>query len=266
MTSLHDLLHLARTAGNAAAGYLRSATPPERAADWGRKGRSDFVTEVDRRAEEIIAGILLDGAPGSTVMGEELTPQAAASSLTWVVDPLDGTTNFLHGYPSFGVSIAAVVDATLQVGVVVDVGRGGVYAAAVGHGATVDGHPLAVSPGRAPADALIGTGFPFKHPEEMPRYLEQFHTVLSRTSGVRRAGAAALDLVDVARGRLDGFWELRLAPWDVAAGTLIVREAGGIVTNVAGHSDVVTHGSIIAGNPAIHAWLLETMAEVDGTR
>lgn len=237
-----------------------TALPPINPAAWTSKGHHDWVTEVDRHAEALIREVLLRGAPGSTVVGEELNPGAIESGLVWIVDPLDGTTNFLHGYPQYAVSIAAARDGVLEAGVILDVPRECVYGAVRGKGAWLGDTRLQVSEITNPAHALLGTGYPFKQLEELDRYLEQFRTILPLTSGVRRAGSAALDLADVAAGRLDGFWELSLAPWDVAAGVLLVREAGGVVTDLDGREAGLTHGPIVAGNPALHGWLLETVS------
>lgn len=257
---------MARAAAEPAAAYIRTAPRPPAGPEWSAKGLLDYVTEVDRGSERLIASFLTKAVPGSEVLGEEYSPQRAERTqsptqpqLMWVVDPLDGTTNYLHGYPQYAVSIAAVVDGRLAAGVVLDVERNVVYHATAGGGAWCGGERLAVSQVTEPNLSLIGTGFPFRTPEHMPRYLRHFVAISAATSGIRRAGAASLDLVDVARGRFDGFWELDLAPWDVAAGTLIVREAGGIVTDLKGSPDVVCHGPKVAGNPAIHAWLTELL-------
>ena len=259
MNQHQDLLHLATTAARRGAEHIRSITRPVDPADWGLKGVSDFVTRVDRDTESLIGEVLLAGTPGAVVLGEELTPGASGSGLVWVVDPLDGTTNYLHGYPAYGVSIAAMVEGELAAGVVVDVSRNVLYHATAGGGAWCGERRLRVSQVTEPALALIGTGFPFKVPDVLPAYLEQFATILQRSSGIRRAGAASLDFVDLALGRLDGFWELYLAPWDVAAGALILREAGGMVTDQEGREPVLRHGAFVAGNPAIHAWLLSVL-------
>ncbi|UCG85132.1 MAG: inositol monophosphatase [Gemmatimonadota bacterium] len=253
-----DLLQVAKAAAEKAAQHIRSVSQPPDPASWDLKGVSDFVTQVDRDSEQIIQDILLREFPDSIVVGEELSPGSSGSGddLVWIVDPLDGTTNFLHGYPAYAVSIAAQRDGVLKAGVVVNVHRGQVYTASVGCGAWCGDVRLRVSHTKEPTSALIGTGFPFKTLDLMPEYLQQFSTILNSTSGVRRAGSAALDLVDVALGRFDGFWELSLAPWDIAAGTLLVREAGGVVTDIVGQPTVVRQGSIVAGNPVIHAWLL----------
>ncbi len=251
----HDLLRLAMSAAERGARYVRETGRPSDPAAWGRKAQHDFVTGVDREAERLVAETLLAGEPGSVVMGEELSPGAASADLVWVVDPLDGTTNYLHGYPQYGVSIAALVHGKLAVGVIADITRNILYHGTEGGGAWCGDARLGVSHITDPGVALIGTGFPFRTPELMTRYLRQFGAVMRAVSGVRRAGAAALDLVDVALGRFEGFWELSLAPWDMAAGTLLIREAGGVVTDVEGSSDLVKHGSIVAGNAAIHTWL-----------
>jgi myo-inositol-1(or 4)-monophosphatase len=257
---LKDLVDVARRAAGRAASELRRVTP-EDVHHWDEKGRHDFVTDADRRTEALITQALTHDAPGSTVVGEELSPHSDRSGeVVWIVDPLDGTTNFLHGYPQYAVSIGCLLQGTLRVGVVHDVVRDVAYWGATGLGAWAgDDRQLHVSRLSQPRRALVGTGFPFKELTTLRTYLDQFAAVLGATSGIRRAGAAALDLVDVAAGRLDCFWELRLAPWDVAAGALLVREAGGTVTTLEGSPDVVQHGSVVAGNPVLHAWLVDLL-------
>ena len=254
-----ELLDTAIEAAKKAANHIKTVERPNDPSLWGLKGTADFVTQVDRDCEEMIAEKLLGDFPDSVVMGEEFSPDVGSSlsGVTWVVDPLDGTTNYLHDYPAYAVSIAAMTDDSLVAGVVVDVLRDRVYNAYLGGGARCNETAIQVSSVHEIPKALIGTGFPFRSLHLLPRYLQQFTKILTSTSGVRRAGAAALDLIDVAAGRLDGFWELALAPWDVAAGTLIVREAGGIVSDTVGNPNVVQQGPIVAGNPVVHAWLLE---------
>ena len=260
MLKHHELAQHALTAAHHAAEYLRSIDAPPDRTSWDLKGTADFVTDVDRTAERMIADALLAKYPDAVVMGEELSPHATDGSLVWIVDPLDGTTNFLHQYPACAVSIAARVDGELAAGVVADVWHNVLYRASAGGGAWCGDQRMQVSSVTEPADSLIGTGFPFKALDLLPRYLRQLGSILRATSGVRRAGSAALDLVDTALGRFEGFWELSLAPWDVAAGTLIVREAGGRVTDLKGSDDVIRQGPIVAGNPTIHAWLLDILA------
>jgi len=256
----NDLVKLAERAAVRAADYLRTAVRPA-VHTWTEKSQHDFVTEIDRAAEAMIAEVILRDAPESVIVGEELSPQRVAQGeLVWIVDPLDGTTNFLHGYPQYAVSIGCVADGKLVAGVVHDVCRKRTYKATRGGGAFEEDTRLSVSAVTDSRRALIGTGFPFKALKLLHVYLAQFAAVTGAASGIRRAGAAALDLVDVAAGRLDGFWELQLAPWDVAAGALLIREAGGIVTRADGAADVLRSdgdGSIVAGNATMHKWLID---------
>jgi len=255
----NDLVKVAERAAARAATYIRAARRP-RGEAWTEKGRHDFVTDVDRASEALIAEALTRDVPGSRVVGEELTPELAApGEVVWIVDPLDGTTNYLHGYPQYAVSIGCAVRGELCAGVVHDVPRDVAYRATTGGGAWVGDERLAVSTLREPNRALVGTGFPFKDQALLDVYLRQFAAVMANTSGIRRAGAAALDLVDLAAGRFDGFWELSLAPWDVAAGVVLVREAGGHVTRLDGSERVLGHGAIVAGNPAMHRWLVDLL-------
>jgi myo-inositol-1(or 4)-monophosphatase len=226
---------------------------------WISKGMRDWVTAADRTSEEIIQNILLAGEPGSRVLGEELSPDTDTAGLVWVVDPLDGTANFVHGFPSYAVSIAAAVDGVLELGVVLHVPLNRLSQAARGGGAWEDGAPLRVSSIADPGHALIGTGFPYRDFSRLDRYVGQLSRVMQGATGVRRPGSAAIDLADVAAGRFDGFWELRLAPWDIAAGTMLVREAGGRVTDFGGRDLGIEHTEVLAGNPAIHRWLIEVL-------
>jgi myo-inositol-1(or 4)-monophosphatase len=274
MNSSLDLLDLAAHAAERAAEYIRSAALHDQVPRSRRntdpnglerysptdKGHHDWVSEIDREAEALIAEILGRGAPESRLVGEESSPDLVHSGLVWIVDPLDGTTNFLHGYPQYAVSIAAAIDGQLEVAVVIDVTRELRYGAARGLGAWLGDERLRVSAVTDPGRALLGTGFPFKRLHQLELYLEQFRRILPATSGIRRAGSAALDLADVAAGRLDGFWELVLAPWDSSAGILLVREAGGVVTDLSGREVGAEHSPVVAGNPAIHRWLLAQLA------
>jgi myo-inositol-1(or 4)-monophosphatase len=254
LNSSLDLLRLAATAARRAADFISAAG---KSREVTRKGHNDWASEVDRGAEAVIAEVLERGAPGSRLVAEESSPGLTREGLVWIVDPLDGTTNHLHGYPQYAVSIAAAQDGVIEAGVVLDLNRETLAGAARGLGAWEGERRLRVSPEQDPARALLGTGYPFKHLEQLEAYLAQFRGILPATSGVRRTGSAALDLADVAAGRLDGFWELMLAPWDVAAGILLIREAGGRVTDLAGRDIGVEHGPVVAGNPAIHDWLLK---------
>ncbi len=259
MPSVNDLLNLAETAARAAGDYLRTA-PRRHPGSWMAKGRADWVTEVDRTAEALIRDILLAGTPGARIVGEELSPTVVTDGLVWIVDPLDGTTNFLHGFPAFAVSIAAALDGVLQAGAVLHVPLDRLTTATRGGGAWENGHRIAVSPIADPAHALIATGFPYSDFNGLDQYLRQLARVAQGSTGVRRPGSAAIDLADVAAGRFEGFWEQRLSAWDIAAGTLLIREAGGVVTDFGGRALGVEHGAVVAGNPAIHHWLIETLS------
>src|ERR687897_612519 len=217
-----DLLHLARTAAERAAAYLRGVERPADPSRWTLKGSRD--------------------------VGEELQPEVVTEGLVWIVDPLDGTTNFLHDFPSYAVSIAGAVDGVLEAAAIVNVPRGDTYTASRGGGAWHGERRLAVSAIRDPGFALIGTGFPFKDTSRIAEYFRQFERVAGQASGIRRPGAASLDLADVAAGRFDGFWEQQLSAWDIAAGTLLIREAGGIVTDFSGRDVGLEHNGLVAGN------------------
>ena len=250
------------TAASRAAALIASRANERSALEWRVKGHADFVSDVDTSAERLIRETLAELVAGASVMGEELSPETApGAGVHFIVDPLDGTTNFLHGYPEYAVSIALVLDGVLSAGVVQNAATGELFTASIGAGARRDGVPIAVSSNTDPARALIGTGFPFRSFAHVERYLRQFEAVSRVTSGIRRAGSAALDLCDVASGRFDGFWELELSPWDFSAGVLIIREAGGIVTTVDGTDVPYAPSSIVAGSPALHSWLLQRLQE-----
>lgn len=262
MREYNDLVKLAERAAVRAGDYIRGAQRPGVHA-WTEKSQHDFATEVDRASEGLISESLTREEPDSIIVGEELSPgKGLKGELVWVVDPLDGTTNFLHGYPQYSVSIAALVDGKLAAGVVHDICRKRTYTASRGGGAFEGGSRIGVSAVTEPRLALVGTGFPFKALHLLPQFLSQFAAVLGATSGIRRAGSAALDLADVAAGRLDAFWELHLSSWDVAAGALLIREAGGTITRPDGGSDVLSgqqNGAIVAGNAVLYRWLLDLL-------
>jgi myo-inositol-1(or 4)-monophosphatase len=246
----------------AAAGFIRARAHDRAQIEWRAKSATDFVSDVDLGSERIIRDALLDAHPNALILGEELSPESStAAEIVFVVDPLDGTTNFLHGFHEYAVSIAAAVRGELVAGVVIDVPAGDRYTAIHGGGAFRNGEPIGVSTIEDPSRALIGTGFPFGDDDSLELYLRHFAAVAPHTSGMRRPGSAALDLVHVACGHFDAFWELSLAPWDFAAGMLLVREAGGVVTTVGGDAKVpLDYGSLLAGNPAMHRWLATTLA------
>ncbi|NUQ19788.1 MAG: inositol monophosphatase [Gemmatimonadaceae bacterium] len=255
------LLDAAVAAAQCAAEVIRANAGGLAAARWEEKSPSDFVSFVDRAAELCIAEAIAMTFPAARLLAEEATPNLASleEGIVFVADPLDGTTNFLHGFPAYAVSIGALVDGELRAGVVLDVPRDELFTAIAGEGAWRDGEPITVSALTEPSRALIGTGFPFKHRDLIEPYVERLPAIMATTAGIRRAGAAALDLAAVASGRFDAFWELRLAPWDIAAGILLIREAGGVVTDLRGETALVAHGGLVAGNPVMHRWLLDQL-------
>jgi myo-inositol-1(or 4)-monophosphatase len=261
------LLETARAAARDAVAVHRAHAGAVRADDIAEKGIADYVSHVDREAEARVLDRIRRAFPDHAVLAEEDAAAGGAGAgelpdaeWLWIVDPLDGTTNFLHGYPMYAVSIAVLHRGALAVGVVINGASGEEWWAVQGRGAFRGGAPVRVSARDRLAHALIGTGFPFRTPERIAEYTAQFAAVLGRTADVRRAGAAAVDLCHVASGWLDGFWELSLEAWDVAAGTLIIREAGGVVTRLDGTDPgVVGRGGILAGNPAIHGALADVI-------
>jgi myo-inositol-1(or 4)-monophosphatase len=268
VTQLRPIHDVALAAAHDAVSVHRAYLGKVPREQWASKGTAaDFVTHVDRDAEARVIERVRAAFPSHRILAEEsggAELDLAADGLPqWIVDPLDGTVNFLHAYPMYAVSIAVVVDGAPGVGVVIDGASGRVWSAVRGEGAFLDGERITVSGRTRMGDALIGTGFPFRVHSLLPEYLRQFDHVIRRSAGIRRAGAAALDLCHVASGWLDGFWDLTLAPWDVAAGTLIVREAGGIVSRLDGSPDVIRHGAIMAGNPEVHAQLRAALAEAN---
>lgn len=244
-----------------AADVIRAASLRLSEITWEAKGPADFVSVVDRGAEDVIRRVVAERHPEAVLIAEESAPRAEQGELTFVVDPLDGTTNFLHGFPWYAVSIAALLRGEHGAAAVLNVATGELYTAVHGGGARRNGQPIHVSTVTEPSRALIGTGFPFKHREGIAPYMGILPRLMESTAGLRRAGSAALDLCDVACGRFDAFWELRLAPWDVAAGLLIIREAGGVVTDLEGKPAPVASGPIVAGNPRMHEWLLTQLRD-----
>ncbi len=245
-----------------AARFIRAREGDRARVEWRAKSATDFVSDVDTGAERIIRHALRDGYADALIVGEELSPElSTGAEISFIVDPLDGTTNFLHGFAEYAVSIAAAVQGEVVAGVVLAIPTNECFTASKSGGAFRNGEPISVSTIEDPARALIGTGFPFGANASIDLYLRHFAAVAPHTAGMRRPGSAALDLVHVACGQFNAFWELTLKPWDFAAGMLLVREAGGLVTTVSGGEVPLTNTSLLAGNPAMHAWLARTLAE-----
>jgi myo-inositol-1(or 4)-monophosphatase len=226
------------------------------------KGPNDFVSEVDRAAEAAIIEILLQAYPDHGILAEESGNSHGnrTSEFQWIIDPLDGTTNFLHGLPIYAVSIGLAHRDVVQQAVVYDPARNDLFFASRGRGAFLNDRRLRVSKRINLSDALVGTGFPFRRGDDFERYLQMMQSVMQRCAGVRRPGAAALDLCYVAAGWYDGFFETGLNPWDVAAGSLIITEAGGLIGNFTGESQFLHQREVVAGNPKIYGQLVHLLA------
>ncbi len=223
------------------------------------KGRNDFVSEVDRAAEQVLIATIRKSYPSHGFLAEE-SGAAAGDDYTWVIDPLDGTTNFLHGFPQFAVSVACRHRGRAEVGVVLDPLRGELFTAERGGGTQLDGRRLRVSQRPGLEGALVGTGFPYRDNRRLLKpYVAMLESVMNATAGVRRPGAASLDLAYVAAGRLDAFFEFGLSPWDTAAGNLLITEAGGRVGTMSG-GEYADGGDLLAGSPKVYAALAELLA------
>jgi myo-inositol-1(or 4)-monophosphatase len=229
------------------------------------KGGIDLVTDADRASEAAVLDLLRARFPGAALLAEESGASGGErEGLRFVVDPLDGTTNYAHGLPHFAVNVAAEDARGLAAAATYDPLRDELFLSARGEGATLNGAPLRVSSADALYRSLLVTGFPYDIHEDQELPLRLFGGFLSRARAIRRLGSAALDLAYVACGRFDGFWEMKLKPWDLAAGVLLVREAGGVATDYRGDGRILETGEIVAGNPAIHPQLLEVIAQVRG--
>lgn len=223
------------------------------------KGRNDFVSEVDREAEAAIMDTIHKAYPDHGFLAEE-SGTSGSSEKQWIIDPLDGTTNYLHGFPQFAVSIALRSGNHIEDAVVYDPLRQELFTASRGSGAFLNNRRMRVSRQTSLEGALLGTGFPFRDEQRLEKFLKIFRTFFPMCAGIRRAGAASLDLAYVAGGRLDGFWELGLKPWDIAAGLLLVREAGGLASDLGGIADCLETGNVLAANPAVYKAMLKQLA------
>jgi myo-inositol-1(or 4)-monophosphatase len=228
-----------------------------------QKQVNDFVTEVDQAAEAIIIETLLTAYPGHGIWAEESGKEHGAkdSEFVWIIDPLDGTTNFIHGLPTYCVSIALAVKGKVEQAVIYDPTRNDLFTATKGRGAYLNNRRIRVAKRTELKDCLISTGFPYRHDDDLNTYLRLMGEMIQRTAGLRRPGAAALDLAYVAAGYTDGFFELGLQPWDVAAGSLLITEAGGLVGNFSGESNFLEQRECMAGNPRIYGQMVATLGK-----
>jgi myo-inositol-1(or 4)-monophosphatase len=255
---MHPLLNTAVKAARKAGAIINRASLDLDLVNVSSKGHADFVTEVDRAAEQAIIETLSQAYPDHGFLAEEsgASRPDGAADFTWIIDPLDGTTNFIHGFPQYAVSIACQHGGQITQAVIYDPTRNDLFTATRGRGAFLNDRRLRVSKRTRLQDALIGTGFPFRNMERLDQYLQLFRKLTASTAGLRRPGAAALDLAYVAAGRFDAFWEYGLKPWDVAAGSLLVIEAGGLITDDEGQGDYLGSGNVVCGTPKIFTQLL----------
>lgn len=256
------MLNIAVKAARAAGAIINRASLDLDLLKVSSKSPNDFVTEVDRAAETAIIEILLTAYPGHGILAEESGREHGAkdSEYLWIIDPLDGTTNFIHGFPVYAVSIALAFRGQVQQAVVYDPARNDLFLASKGRGAYLNDRRLRVSKRTRMSESLIGTGFPFRKGDNFKRYLQMFEAVMPHCAGLRRPGAAALDLCYVAAGWYDGFFETGLNPWDIAAGSLMITEAGGLIGNFTGEADYLYQREVIAGNPKIYGQLVQLLS------
>jgi myo-inositol-1(or 4)-monophosphatase len=249
---MHGILNIAIRAARSAGSIILRNVDRIDALKVSQKGRNDFVSEVDQNAEQEIIRTIHRSYPNHAVLAEE-SGTTGNHEFVWIIDPLDGTTNFLHGFPVFAVSIAVQRRGQLEYAVIFDPMRNELFTAVRGSGATRNDRRIRVTNRTGLEGSLLGTGFPFRGTKHLDNYLATFRELFLQSAGIRRAGAAALDLAYVATGRLDGFWEIGLKPWDIAAGALLIREAGGTVTDFAGGANFLDTGNVLAGNLKVHA-------------
>jgi myo-inositol-1(or 4)-monophosphatase len=259
---MHPMLNIAVKAAREAADIIQYGARNLERLTIDSKGPGDYVTDIDRNAETAIVDVLLGAFPNHGIVGEEGSGTSRGdpkSEYIWIIDPLDGTTNFLHGVPQYCVSIALSVKGVLTQGVIYDPSRNDLFTATRGAGAFMNNRRLRVSKQLRLRDSLIGTGFPFRDGAAFDEYIVQLKNIMPKCAGLRRPGAAALDLAYVAAGYFDGFWEMKLSQWDMAAGALLIQEAGGLVTGIDGEDTYMQSGAIVAGTPKIFPELLKTL-------
>ena len=226
------------------------------------KAKNDYVTDVDKKSETIIKNLIRSHFKDHDILAEESSPERYSSPFRWIIDPLDGTLNYIHGLPSFAISIALEIEEDMAVGLIYEPLRENVYSAVKDMGAFKNGDRIQVSSSDSMSTSLLATGFPFRIKDVIDTYLKAFRGVFMRATGIRRCGSACLDLAYTAEGIYGGFFELGLSPWDVAAGALIVKEAGGVVTDFAGGSHFLKTGNVIAGSRGVHAEMLDIIQKV----
>jgi myo-inositol-1(or 4)-monophosphatase len=253
---MHPLINIAITAARKAGNIITHAMDRLEAIKISMKTQNDFVSEVDQQAEYEIIQIIRKAYPSHSILAEE-SGEHKGDDFMWIIDPLDGTNNFIHGFPHFAVSIAVQIRGRVEHGVIYDPVRQELFTASRGDGAKLNQYRLRVSNCNQFNHALLGTGFPYKSIDRLPQYLKEFSSFTQNVAGIRRAGSAALDLAYVAAGRLDGFWEYDLNRWDIAAGTLLITEAGGLVSEPNGDLNYLDTGNVLTANPKLHDQMLQ---------
>jgi len=257
---MHPIINIATRAARQAGEIIMRASERMDKLTITSKSENDFVSEVDQMAEQEIIRTIRKAYPDHAILAEESgQTEGSNSEFEWIIDPLDGTTNYLHQFPQYSVSIALRQKGRLEHAVVYDPLKDEIFSASRGDGAQMNGRRLRVSAAKGLEGALIGTGFPFKNQHYLDDYLQMFKAIMIPTAGIRRAGSAALDLAYVAAGRLDGFWELDLKPWDMAAGLLLIQEAGGMVSDIKGGHEIFETGHVIAGNPRVFKAMIKAL-------
>ena len=256
---MHPMLTNAVKAARRAGAIINRASQDVGAIKVHSKNYNDFVSEVDHAAERAIIETLQEAYPDHGFIGEESGNDRTDAEHVWIIDPLDGTTNFLHGYEQYSVSIALMSRGHLEQAVVYDPSRNDLFTATRGRGAFLNDKRIRVSNRAKLQSAMVGTGFPFRDFKHLDTYLGMFKDMIKNTAGLRRPGSAALDLAYVAAGWFDGFWEIGLSKWDIAAGALLVQEAGGIVGDFEGNETWIETGNIVAGNPKVFAQMLQVL-------
>ncbi len=256
---MNPLLNIAVSAAREVGPMLRRAQERLDEITAEEKNPHDFVTSMDKASEAKIIEAIHNAYPHHGILAEESGKQGNTADVTWIIDPIDGTTNFIHGIPHFCVSIAVKEGDKITHGVVYDPMKEEIFSASRGRGAYLNNYRIRVTQSKGLTNALIGTGFPIQQHHKLDAYLASFKAIFTQCAGIRRAGAAALDLAYVAAGRLDGFWECALKPWDMAAGSLLIKEAGGLITDFNGTENFLETGHIVAANPKLFKVMLPIM-------
>ena len=256
---MHPLVNIAVSAARQASKVILQAVDNMDKVKATSKGPNDFVTNVDQKAEQIIIDTIKAAYPDHSILAEESGAQLGKDETTWIIDPLDGTTNFLYEFPHFAISIAVAEKGRIQHGVIYDPIRDELFTASRGRGASLNGRRMRVTDRKVLANCLLGTGFPFRDADMIDTYVDTFKDFMTQCRDIRRAGSAALDLAYVAAGRIDGFWEFGLSKWDIAAGSLMIQEAGGIIDDMNGKQEYLENGNVIAAPPKVFKAMAQTI-------